>query len=53
LTTRARSAGLSLFDGTILAPRRGVAGFLPAVARDMPVNLAAALVVVPAARRSR
>ena len=53
LTTRARSARLSLFAGTTRVARRGLAGFLPAVAREMPVNLAASLVVVPAAQRSR
>jgi len=52
LTTRVRSAPLSLFAGTTRVARSGVAGFLPAVARDRPVNAAAALVVTPTARRS-
>ena len=51
VTTRVRSAGLSRFAGTTRVARSGVAGFLPAVARDRPVNSAAALVVTPAARR--
>jgi hypothetical protein len=51
--TRARSTGLSLFAGTVRVARNGGAGFLPAVARDKPVNAAAALVVVPTARSSR
>jgi hypothetical protein len=44
------------YDATMQAVRatnKGVRGFLPAVARDTPVNLTAALVVVPATRRSR
>jgi hypothetical protein len=52
-TTRFRSATLSLFAGTTRVARSGVAGFLPAVARDRPVKAAAALVVTPAARRFR
>ena len=52
-TTRFRSATLSLFAGTTRVARSGVAGFLPAVARDRPVKAAADLVVTPAARRFR
>ena len=53
VTTRFRSARLSRFAGTTLVARSGVAGFLPAVARDRPVKAAADLVVTPAARRFR
>jgi hypothetical protein len=39
--TRARSGPLSLLAGTVRVARQGAAGFLPALARDMPVNLTA------------
>ena len=52
-TTFARSAALSLFAGTSGTTRNGGRGLLVAVARDKPVNVAAFLVVIPAARSSR
>lgn len=51
--TWARSEALSPFIGARRRGGEGVRGVRPAVAREMPVKLAAALVVAPTARKSR